>query len=333
MSNANANFQRALVAFSKNGNSAVFKQAVEKYLKQFNKTVNQKVQNILIGTTFGSIKNRKTLLNRLAAQTAVVAQRAAAAGAPNPSTENTNRRIRAILASYKEQYNRERGMTFHLEKNIQFSAGKNFNKNRLGQILNSNYTNKNFVRNVKSVLGLLVAPPLPEKPPRSQQLNKILTNFQQRHTTSGMNNTLKRNLTSGTINKIQNKQFILELLKQQKYNNSFKSNIRKTLGYFPNIVINPAAPNPFGPIPKLSPPPSPSQTSNNVEEIKQILSILNRSRNPNRSLPSQNKWKEMALRAPGINKKFSNQNLNQALQNYNFDDLNKMAIKAYFVRR
>jgi hypothetical protein len=165
MSNANANFQRALVAFSQPGsNTQAFKAALEKYLKQYNKTINQQVQNILIGTTFGNIKNRKTLLNRLAARTAVVAQRAAAAGAPSPSTENMNKRIRSILASYKEQYNRERGMTFPLRTNIQFSADKNFNKNRLGQILNSNYKNKNFVRNVKSVLGLLVAPPLPPKP-------------------------------------------------------------------------------------------------------------------------------------------------------------------------
>ena len=258
MSNANGNFQRALVAFSKNGKSDVFKQAVEKYLKQFNKTVNQKVQNILANTSYHqNIKTKLNLLKRLAAQTSTVAQRAQAVGAPSPLINNLNRRIGALLLSYKTEYNNKKSINSNLASRIKTNITSSNNKNRLIKTLNLSYTdpaNAKFVKNIKNILRIPVSspapPPLPPKPlinissssvivpvapvlqtfPVSQNKLGEITKILELIRTKGINNTnwqrsINRQYNAANINHaLQNFEF-----KYPPFSNQNKARIKNRL--------------------------------------------------------------------------------------------------------
>lgn len=133
-------------------NAGVFRAAVEKYIKSYNKTLNQQIKNILSGTTYTNINTRQKLLNRLAQQTSQAAKNARNIGIHQPQLNQTNRNIKVLLNGLKAKFDPDNIQTnLHIKANLGA-----YNKNKVNQILKNNYntTNASFTKEIRRVLGI-----------------------------------------------------------------------------------------------------------------------------------------------------------------------------------
>ena len=163
-SQSNLNFRKALVAFSQPGaNAGVFRQAVEQYIRSYNKTVNQQVKNILSGTTYTNVNTRQKLLNRLAQQTSQAAKNARNIGMPLPQLNQKSREIKLLLNGLVKNFtpNSPNNIKWNTQVWSNLGNQRRYNKGKVNQILRNNYNASNpaFTKEIRQVLGIAAAPP------------------------------------------------------------------------------------------------------------------------------------------------------------------------------